>query len=76
MSSDYEFSGDENPTGSDSSDVKKNQMYRLELDGILVYDSYARISDEPISQAQRINLNSFKESKRTSQKTWTTVVVT
>ena len=68
MSSDYEFSGDENPTGSDSSDVKKNQMYRLELDGILVYDSYARISDEPISQAQRIQPKLIQRVKKNKPK--------
>jgi cytosolic carboxypeptidase protein 2/3 len=48
MSIDCEFSGDENSPILDYPDSKSSYLYRHEQGGILVYDSSARISDEPI----------------------------
>ena len=71
MSVECEFSGDENQTTSDSSELKRKILFRYENEGILVYDSSARISDEPIETVQntkksihtRIKKKKFKRDR-------------
>jgi hypothetical protein len=48
MSIEDEFSGDDQKNTSDSHENNRNLLYRYEYEGVLVYDSNARISDEPI----------------------------
>lgn len=48
MSVECEFSGDEDTDITESIEIRRKMLYRREDDGILVYDSNSRISDEPI----------------------------
>ena len=68
MSVEYEFSGDENQTTSDSYEMKRNLLYRYEYGGILIYDSHARISDESIEDFQyrksRLNIKIKKNKSK------------
>lgn len=68
MQSDSEFSGNEVEEVSQSIDLKKNPLYRIELEGILVYDSCARISDEPILRFQYFRTKPFQKSRKNKQK--------
>lgn len=64
MSVEGEFSEGEDHKVLDSCEIKRNMLYRREQDGILVYDSLARISDEPITQVARLNSNANIKIKK------------
>ena len=68
MSVECEFSGDENQTTSDSSELKRKILFRYENEGILVYDSSARISDEPIETVQNTKKSIHTRIKKKSSK--------
>jgi hypothetical protein len=62
MSVEYDFSSDESILLAESIELKRKMLYRLEDEGILVYDTNARVSDEPITPT--IKLKSTTSPKR------------
>ncbi|OMJ87923.1 hypothetical protein SteCoe_10247 [Stentor coeruleus] len=54
MSVEYDFSSDESILITESNEIKRRILYRLEDEGILVYDTNARVSDEPILPAIKL----------------------
>ena len=68
MSVDCEFSGDEDFVSFNSSEPKSNYLYRYEQGGILVYDSSARLSDEPIQSQEKQTFQNNVKTKKSKTK--------